>query len=103
MAYTPPDFAGVIVDFAGTVRRDFSTVTDLEGSCGVCFDPPPAECLDSYTLRTYSPFGTCVLGQCDYNPMDQDCVNGCDTGACIPDACAGITCNTPPANYCFSM
>ncbi len=76
----------------------------LVGACGatgctttalVCDDPPEATCVTGGVLRTYSPSGTCSGGDCTYASMDVACPN-CPT--C--DACANVTCTTPPS-VCF--
>lgn len=42
--------------------------------------------------------GACAEGNCWYT--SQYCQFGCVNGACNPDPCAGISCNSPPAPYC---
>ncbi len=68
----------------------------------VCNTPPRSACLDFDTSRYYPPFGTCVAGQCVYEPVDQACAFGCDldSGLCDGDPCVGVACQTPP-NGCF--
>jgi hypothetical protein len=68
----------------------------------VCTEPPPSACLDFGTSRYYPPFGTCVDGQCIYEPVDQVCEHQCDvaTGLCQGDPCVGVACQSPP-NACF--
>src|SRR5262245_483982 len=44
------------------------------GVCSVpcedeCATPPPAECLDATTMRSYSASGTCDAGTCAYSHM----------------------------------
>jgi hypothetical protein len=68
----------------------------------VCNEPPPSACLDFGTSRYYPPFGTCVDGQCIYEPVDQVCEHQCDldSGLCQGDPCVGVACQSPP-NTCF--
>jgi hypothetical protein len=69
-----------------------------------CDQPPDDACQDASTLRTHEPAGTCdlIAGQpvCAYPFTDTDCPYGCENGACLPDPCAGITCDTPPPDEC---
>lgn len=44
----------------------------------VCNNPPPAECADSDTLRTYGAEGTCQDGNCTYTPQLTPCEHGCN-------------------------
>jgi hypothetical protein len=64
-----------------------------------CDPPPPAECVDGTTLRTYGA-GTCEDGTCRYAPVDTTCARGCQAGACrfdpaacpvgVADGCCGL-------------
>ena len=65
-----------------------------------CNAPPANSCEDPNTLKVYSPDGTCSNGACSYASTTQNCPDGCAGGACTNDPCAGMTCNTPPANSC---
>jgi alpha-tubulin suppressor-like RCC1 family protein len=75
-----------------------------EGMCGasgctstarVCDSPPAPSCLDEDTLLVYDSSGTCSGGACDYRSREQSCPR---CPAC--DACAGVTCASPP-NGCY--
>jgi hypothetical protein len=73
----------------------------VNGSClGVparCDTPPPSECVDSSTLRSYSAPGSCVAEQgCVYSYIDTACPQGCRSGQCMGEPCLGIQCTTPP-------
>jgi hypothetical protein len=65
-----------------------------------CVTPPPAACADSATLVSYSPSGTCAQGTCRYQEVRTNCANGCASGACQGDPCAGLICDQPPASFC---
>src|SRR3989344_6318671 len=50
-------------------------------------------------VYSYSPY--CSAGGCyTSSSLAQTCTYGCTNGACDSNPCAGVTCNTPPANYC---
>jgi Cys-rich repeat protein len=66
----------------------------------VCNTPPPNACADPSTLTVYNATGTCDKGTCGYGSTPTPCPNGCSAGKCNGDPCIGITCKTPPANYC---
>jgi hypothetical protein len=77
----------------------------LIGSCSptgcatqpvVCNDPPDAYCVDHDTKRVFQSSGVCSGGDCDYTHHDVFCPN---CPSC--DACAGVTCETPPS-VCFA-
>ena len=65
-----------------------------------CSSAPPKACLDAQTLRTYAAAGTCENDVCSYSHTDTKCANGCVSGACIGEPCAGVVCNTPPSATC---
>jgi hypothetical protein len=69
-----------------------------------CNTPPDDVCLNGTTLRDYNATGTCSGGSCSYGYNDVTCSYGCTSQAgpdvCAGDPCQGVTCNTPPANYC---
>ncbi|MEW6431828.1 MAG: hypothetical protein AB1730_10000 [Myxococcota bacterium] len=67
-----------------------------------CNQPPAAACITPTTLRVFSSTGTCSGGACTYAPQDTTCQFGCINGACANDPCAGVSCNTPPANSCLN-
>ncbi len=66
----------------------------------VCNTPPMPECSNPVTLTTYSDAGTCQQGGCVYPATETSCQHGCEDGACLGDACAGVTCDAPPAPSC---
>ena len=67
---------------------------------GACTSPPHPLCKDPFTLPTYTAQGACSPGSCNYAIADAHCAFGCDSGACKPDPCAGVTCDTPPPDSC---
>jgi hypothetical protein len=82
---------------------DPCTLTDYceyEGCIGTrkqCATPPPAECLDASTLRTYSAVGSCVDGECLYESTDLTCpASDCVGDTCGADPCGGTFCDSPP-------
>ncbi len=71
-------------------------------SAGACLpDPcknvscnaPPAPTCNGSTLKRPAAIGTCINGTCNYPPTEENCVNGCASGACIAcvasSACVG--------------
>lgn len=70
----------------------------------VCQTPPDRICASVDTTRTFNPAGSCQNGECVYVPVDSACTWGCEaaTGACAPDPCIGVECQTPPARRCVS-
>ena len=78
------------------------TDSDTAGSCVVlgCNTPPAHECLDATRWLVYASVGTCGDEGCTYKTQELECPLGCDDGACLGDPCAGITCETPPADEC---
>ena len=76
----------------------------VQGECsGVhkrCDSPPPNDCADATTRRTYTSAGSCNPndGTCNYEPILSDCAFGCLDGVCQADPCAGVVCNQPPGN-----
>lgn len=60
-------------------------------------------CLNGSTSRSFAPGGQCVEGQCNNQSFDEACDFGCDgsTGLCRSNPCDGISCNTPPNDYCY--
>lgn len=67
-----------------------------EDSCGPCDNPPDDMCTDENTLLEYDSWGSCVNGSCYYESTDRVCEFGCQDAACLPDPCAGMTCDSPP-------
>ncbi len=67
-----------------------------------CATPPARACQDAATLRVYAEQGTCSpeVGECRYLFTDTACAQGCESGACKGDPCAGVSCAQPPATAC---
>lgn len=68
-----------------------------------CVTPPAPWCQDGTTLNTY-PAGECAGDEvCEYPLVPVACEFGCDevAGACKPDPCEGVVCETPPNNQCY--
>jgi hypothetical protein len=80
---------------------------DGSGACAgtamVCDTPPPPECADAGTSRSFAAVGTCGAGTCGYAPTLTACARGCDdaTGLCSGDPCATVVCDTPPSADCY--
>ena len=92
-SYTPADTTCPFGCASGACVNDPCT--------GVTCNMPPARtCLNTTTLRSFSPTGSCSGGGCSYAPSDMMCAFGCASGACQNDPCAGVTCTTPPATTC---
>ena len=68
-----------------------------------CATPPAPICKDTNTLTSYAAAGTCASGSCSYAPSDKACAFGCANGACNPDPCSGVICNTQPPATCKSV
>lgn len=65
-----------------------------------CATPSPSRCVDSRTLRVFSPTGLCVEGACAYEYWDITCEFGCDAirgqcRACTP-LCRERVCGPDP-------
>lgn len=74
------------------------------GPCdGVTCDAPPAPtCEGNQALGWVTP-GTCTGGACQFVPQVTNCrLTGevCVDGACVPDPCDTLACDTPPAPSC---
>lgn len=67
-----------------------------------CDDPPAAQCSGNGELVEYEATGTCSGGTCDYDRISpaQQCVHGCQDGACLTGPCDAEACDTPPAPEC---
>jgi hypothetical protein len=62
---------------------------------------PPANACVGTVLTSYGS-GKCVAGTCEYGESQTDCATlgqACKGGACV-DACAGVSCLTPPPATC---
>ena len=66
------------------------------GSCGRCTSPPAATCPDDHSRRWYEATGSCRDGACSYTAHIEPCSFGCAEGACLPDPCAALRCDSPP-------
>jgi hypothetical protein len=66
----------------------------------VCDTLPEPSCEGANTLATYQSPGTCTDGVCAYPSTQITCDFMCSDGACIPDPCDGIVCDTPPEPSC---
>ncbi len=74
---------------------------DVAIECSAPCDAPPAPaCSGAQALTVYGELGACVDGACVYEPETRVCGFGCVSGACLPDPCAGVTCDAPP-NSCY--
>jgi hypothetical protein len=91
-------------------QRFFCNGQCREGKCStqdpclgiICNDPPAQYCEDEDTLITFAATGECTDGFCDYKSKVQACSGSCSNGWCTSDRCVGVTCNTPPADYCLN-
>lgn len=78
-----------------------------EGACvdpcvGVICDTPPADFCAGTVAVEFEGLGTCEDGDCSYVPVNNDCTDlglDCLGGECL-DACADVTCDTPPEDGC---
>nr|MDJ0766694.1 hypothetical protein [Myxococcota bacterium] len=66
----------------------------------VCDTPPLNTCADVDTLTVYETPGACLGGECAYATHTEACEFGCEEGACNPNPCEDVVCDTPPANSC---
>jgi len=76
----------------------------LGETCGqsLCNVPPKSHCVDTTTLRTYAPAGTCRDLLCTYAEYSVLCTEGCAADACVGnEPCSGIICDQPPARACL--
>lgn len=71
----------------------------VDPSCAnvTCNAPPAPSCTNATTAHSF--VGRCVAGQCQYDAVDTTCPAACSNGACA-DACAGVSCVTPPQTAC---
>lgn len=65
-----------------------------------CNTPPANACSGPDKLTVYETPGICKSGACTYNFHDEFCAHGCNANQCVGDPCIGITCLTPPSDYC---
>lgn len=79
----------------------------VAGECLIdedCDSPPSDATCDGITLVGYNQVGTCddEGGEtvCNYSETRTSCESGCLGGACIPDPCAELSCETPPSPVC---
>ena len=83
---------------------DTASATCVDPCDGVTCDTPPAAFCDAGDSHTFASTGTCSGGTCSYTETVTTCADSgdiCDagTGLCV-DPCAGVVCDTPPANFC---
>jgi len=68
-----------------------------------CTAPPSNTCATSTSRNVYNPAGTCnsANGVCSYTSSVVACgpSQACVNGVCV-DPCGGVTCGSPPSNYC---
>jgi len=84
--------------------------TCRDGACidactGVTCDAPPAPVCDGILLTEFSNPGECnpIDGSCAYEATFTDCGltdEICVDGACVPDPCFDVVCDTPPGTVC---
>ncbi|MFO0599614.1 MAG: hypothetical protein U0228_30185 [Myxococcaceae bacterium] len=74
-----------------------SSIVDPSCANVSCTMPPAATCKSATVLTTF--VGRCANAQCSYDPVDMTCATSCSNGACV-DACAGVSCVTPPVATC---
>jgi hypothetical protein len=89
-------------DCGDDVCTDGACVAPADPCAGVVCDTPPADDCNENTAMTYAAQGTCAAGVCSYTETSEDCgANVCNAGVCeAVDPCAGVLCNTPPADGC---
>lgn len=80
-AYAPDDAASCD-DADPCTTADACAAGSCAGTSIVCDAPPPSECVDSGTLRTFAARGVCGDGVCTYSPVLRTCPDGCVDGAC---------------------
>ena len=81
----------------------------MGGECvvdGDCDSAPSDATCDGSTLVAYNQLGTCDTENgetvCNYTETRTTCEDGCLGGACIPDPCGELSCDTPPTPVCDS-
>ena len=77
----------------------------IPGDCNKDADcaPLPPTCMTS-TVSLLQPIGSCSEDfLCVYERVEEECEYGCnfETGACVTDPCAGVTCQDPPS-ICYA-
>ena len=78
-------------ELIGRVCEDAACV---DACVGVVCDAPPASFCEDDVVVSYEAVGACVLGLCEYAPVETDCTatgGFCSAGACF-DACVGVSC-----------
>jgi len=97
----PPQADGTACDDGQTCTLDDACQNGVcSGAPMTCDTPPPGECIDDNTLRSYETEGYCRDGACSYNFQDMPCTHGCSNAACVGDPCAGVVCDNPPPDEC---
>ncbi len=89
---------------------DCSSTGDIcvDGACvdpcmGIICDAPPSDSCEGSVAVDYRDIGACTEGICDYTSDVFDCATAfldCVDASCI-DACAGVLCDSPPADGCY--
>jgi len=79
----------------GTCVNDPTCADPCQGV--FCNAPPANECIDVNTLRAYHGMGECTGGDCVYTFEELACEQGCESGSCKGDLCAGKFCDSPPS------
>lgn len=101
-AVEPADCAALGTEGRPCDDREPCTASDVcrDGLCRgepvMCAEPPGPLCDTPSSLVSFQSPGTCRAGRCEYTSVGSSCVEGCVQGSCLPDPCAGVTCNTPP-------
>ena len=75
----------------------------LENKCvGKACLPPSVFCDGDFrTEFAVDPENPCKDGECQYVVKTTECRNGCEAGECKEEPCLGVTCETPPDDYCY--
>lgn len=89
------------------ICEDGACVTPINLCAGIICEEPPANGCDGESAVTYVDEGECnpADGECVYaEETRRDCAAEglfCNNGRCqAENPCAGVTCNTPPDNFC---
>lgn len=104
-ACTPVDLVRENCALSGQTCVD-GACAEVEAPClGVSCDAPPApSCVTSRILETWSAASACTDPgtECEYVAARTTCAENasCRQGACVEDACLGVTCASPPAPVC---
>lgn len=98
-AAEPACGVGLVCDDRGRCVGDGECVVDDD-----CDSAPTSASCDGDTAVSFNQIGTCDAGEdgrvCNYTEVRTACETGCVAGACVPDACVGLACDSPPAPTC---